>query len=179
MSDLIVDFPQQRYNDIIVDFPQQRCNSSVGEKRVRNTVYFAPMNELRFFERNEKMDTGKIWYSNKEVKAMRIATVQAVKDTRKISLSRPSNQVDGADALEDCVMTGIENLLTPRIIKKSKARRSQCLSAVLEEQKRQDSSGEYDPIELACVSNHYSKCSARWAHTIGMLQSDRLRVHQK
>mmetsp|Transcript_33258 Transcript_33258/g.59894 ORF Transcript_33258/g.59894 Transcript_33258/m.59894 type:complete len:163 (+) Transcript_33258:123-611(+) len=161
MTDLIVDFPQQR-----------RSNSFAGSNKiVRKTVHFSPMNELRSFERNDNMNTGNIWYSDNEYKAMRIANIQAVQDVRRIDLSPSSNLVDGAEALEDCVTTGIENLLTSSITKKSKARRAQCSNAVLDEQERQDSSGEYDSIKLACVSNHYSKWSTRRARAIGMLQS--------
>ena len=158
--------------DLIVDFPQQRRNNSFAgsNKRVRKTVHFSPMNELRSFERNDNMNTCNIWYSNKEYKAMRIASIQAIQDVRRIDFSPSSNLVDGAEALEDCVTTGIENRLTPGTTKKSKARRAQCLNAVLDEQERQDS-GEYDPIKLACVSKHYSKWSTRRARAIGMLQS--------
>mmetsp|Transcript_22040 Transcript_22040/g.40430 ORF Transcript_22040/g.40430 Transcript_22040/m.40430 type:complete len:173 (-) Transcript_22040:501-1019(-) len=98
-------------SDLIVNFPQQRCNSSVG-KSAKKTVQFAPMNELRFFERNEKMNRGKFWYSDKEYKAMKTVTQQG---KRYLSLS--SNQVDNADALDDCIVTGIENLLSPNIIR--------------------------------------------------------------
>ena len=72
------------------------------------------MNELRFFERK---NTGKIWYSDKEYKATRIVTRQAVQGAHKRYLSLSSNQVDNADALDDCIVTGIENLLTPNIIR--------------------------------------------------------------
>ena len=88
------------------------------------------MNELRSFERK---NTGKIWYSDKECKAMRIVTQQAVQGTHKRYLSLSPNQVDNADALDDCIVTGIENLLTPNIIKKSKACRAHCLNEVLDE----------------------------------------------
>ena len=47
------------------------------------------------------MDTGKIWYSDKEYKAMRIVTQQAVQGAHKRYLFLSSNQVNNADALDD------------------------------------------------------------------------------
>ena len=59
------------------------------------------MNEIRFFERNEKMKTSKCWYSDKGYKATRIVTHQAVQGAHKRYLSLSSDQVDNADALDD------------------------------------------------------------------------------
>jgi len=97
---------------------------------------------------------------------------------RYLSLST-SISIDSTDkkdeVLEPPCTTGIEHLLTPDLIKKSRAVRARCKKAVLDEQERQDRAGEHDPIKLADVSNNHSKWSTKRAVTVGLLQSRDLR----
>jgi len=71
---------------------------------------------------------------------------------------------------QGCNLTGIENFLTPSLIKKSVARKRQRLNAVLDEQVRQYASGCFDPHRLALVSQCYSKSSIQRSLKIGMIQ---------
>ena len=62
-------------------------------------------------------------------------------------------QVESQHLMNDCSLVGIENLLTPKIIK--------CVEAVLNEEERQFRTGEYDMDRLAAVSSQYSKWSVQ------------------
>lgn len=118
------------------------------------------------------------WYTDKDYKATRKENKRVVQELHQIhvSLSSISSQAESADNEEvfgGCVMTGIENLLTPRIIKKSHACMTKRRNAVLSEQEheRQNQVGERDPYKLACMSHLHSSRSIKRAHKIGLVQS--------
>ena len=75
------------------------------------------------------------------------------------------------DNIDSCMLTGIERLLTPSAIKKTKACRVQCVNAVLEEESNQVRAGVYDPERIAMASQYHSRSAARRARAIGMLNA--------
>ena len=70
-------------------------------------------------------------------------------------------------AIEDVVMTGIENMLNPALVKKTLARRAAVRQAVLSEQ---DLQCHYDADGLAMASMRYSKVAAQRSYQIGLMQ---------
>ena len=111
---------------LIVDFPR----ASSGRPR---GVHFAPVDELRYFERNDT-DSGKIWYSDDEYQTMRTAIRHAIGEVHArylaLSSSKANHEVS-AEVMGSSDTTGIENLLMPKIIKKLKANKVKYVNAAL------------------------------------------------
>ena len=152
-------------SDLIVDFPQRRCHA--GKIAKMEGVHFAKEYEIRFFERHDKADC----------EAMRIAARRAAQDVQKRVLklrsSSGSDSADVADELDSCTLVGIENMLSPNIIKKTRASIMQCRRAVLDEQARQDESNhEYDPDRLASVAQHHTQWATTRGHNNGLSNPD-------
>lgn len=165
MPGLIVDFPRHLQNsDITSDI-----NRASNINRVKKRVDFSPMSELCYFEREvNDLDKREIWYTKTELKDFRADNKRAVYEFQLRSIALSSSQQDSARdhtpvLLQELPTTGIENVLTPKLVKKSKLRRVCCWNAVLGEQERQYSYGEYDPVKLAKQSTYYSSCSAERA----------------
>ena len=155
-------------SDLIVDFPNRRSP-------IKRMVQFSNMNEIKFVK---PIDIGQdvisqLYYSSEDYKAMRVNTKKAVRRANKVlgALSSSSDSESEHDINEDLILTGIENILTPAIIKRTRSCRAQYTNAVLDEQERQDSAGLYDADRLACISHQYSKSAVRRAHKIGLMQS--------
>lgn len=76
-------------------------------------------------------------------------------------------------ALADCVLTGIENCLSPDLVEKNRKCRVRTVRAVLREQEFQVSMGRkvVDQDVLAQVSRDKSSWAVRRAVTIGCSQS--------
>ena len=142
-------------SDLIVDFPSSRRRSSSsagggGPKPKKKRVSFARTSCMMFIPPLDDypdgpIDAREIWYSKQDYTAMKIANRQAVFDLHRRFRSRsiPGSQ-GGAHQTEDvdeCILTGLERLLTPNTVKKSEACRRQCWDAVLDEQDRQDQTG--------------------------------------
>ena len=151
--------------DLIVDFPTRGSSA-------KKTVQFSNMTQIRFIEPIDQ-DVAQFYYSSKDYKAMRLATKNAVRQANEVlgALSSSSDQESEHGIDEDLILAGIENILTPAIIKRTRSCRAQYTKAVLDEQERQDSTGLYDADRLAFVSHQYSKSAVRRAHKIGLMQS--------
>ena len=155
MSDLIVAF-----------FPSSRSTS-------KRTVQFSTTSQLKFVERTDATtDASTLWYKNKDYREMRVETTKAVLQAR-LAFTSVKSESKEVNEMDEVTLTGIENILTSGIIKKTKACRAHHINAVLEEQKSQACAGVYDAHRLSSVSRHYSKSSAKRARTIGMFQSRR------
>ena len=90
----------------------------------------------------------------------KIANRQVVLDMHMRHLSLANNtEVDARAVFQGCELTGIENLLTPGLVKRTMALKRGCWNAVLDEQDRQDACGYCDPDRLARAAENYS----RWA----------------
>ena len=95
----------------------------------------------------------------------KIANRQAILDIHKRRLT----SVNGAEA----ELTGIENLLTPGLMKKSRALKRGCWNAVLGEQDRQDACGYCDPGVLALAAKDYSRRATQRAQKIAIMNHER------
>lgn len=122
-------------------------------RKVERSVKFSPKAgaAVRSYER----DSSDMFYSSsdlKEMRAERKRTVRILHARYAVLLRRNSDNnneqcnsnVGEAAAFEGCVLTGIENHLTPDVLARSMRRRVGCVRAVLEEQARQVAAGERD-----------------------------------
>lgn len=154
---------------LIVDFAPRRM-SSVKHK-VKKTVNFSSVQSVGFGALTHESDVSKLFYSKEDVYNMKRARRRAVKKVRQRHEMIASGQCFNDEVFNSCSWVGIENLLTPGIIKKTVTSRDQCVHAVLEEQMRQAAYGECDPFRLAHVSHLSSKWAVNRAKKIGFYQS--------
>ena len=116
--------------DLIVDFPS-RCSASTKK------VQFSKTSSIKFIKRiNEMTDTRATWYLSKDCKAMRVETKTAVRHANKALLALYSSDQDFVDNVgqDGIILTGIESIVTPNMIKKTRASRYKYINAVLNEQ---------------------------------------------
>jgi len=197
---------------------EQQGNTRYAKK----SVYFARTMDVTFIERRAGMSTeykDSIWYSQRDYRAMKLAnkhavlglhkrfrssqstssTSTSVNDGTSISNSDNVDVSSGSSSIneaESTVLTGLERLLTPKIIKKSAFCRRQCWKAVLDEQDRQEQEwnnhhptpGNTSRQEMVISPCHRDSCHAaqdalarasikitEWAvkraHTTGMLNA--------
>ena len=142
-------------NDLIVDFPSR---SAAAKKR---GVHFSETSSLAVIESS---DASSKWYSSKDYREFKLGTKHAVHHAHK--------RLRAGDG-DAAILTGIENLLSPEAIRKTKSIRAQYVQAILDEQERQDSSGVYDSDMFAAVAGQFTKGSARRARTLAMLSQSR------
>ena len=155
-------------SDLIVDFPNSRTIS-------KKTVQFSLTSSMVIVSRVDE-DANDVWYTSKDYKGMRLATKLAVLRAQKKLLSISTSDLESMedpDEMGDAIVTGIENLLTPNIIRRTKARRNQCIQTVLQEQESQYRRRKFDPESLAHASYHHSRTAERNAWTIGLLTQSR------
>eukprot|EP00581_Thalassiosira_minuscula_P020176 CAMPEP_0183720806 /NCGR_PEP_ID=MMETSP0737-20130205/13323_1 /TAXON_ID=385413 /ORGANISM="Thalassiosira miniscula, Strain CCMP1093" /LENGTH=167 /DNA_ID=CAMNT_0025950741 /DNA_START=91 /DNA_END=591 /DNA_ORIENTATION=- len=134
---------------LIVDFAHRR-NSYV--KPTKRTVQFSTKIEVRFYERPE-VDASKLYWSPVEYNAMREARRQAVAEARRLheTISTKPGRIAIRDADFDD-LTGIENCLTQKLMENRRRCKEDTTCAVLEEQKRQQFLGSYNPEKLAFIA---------------------------
>ena len=161
--------------DLIQDFSNHtsRLHSPSSYKKKR--VQFSKTSSLKLVTRIDEMsDTSKIWYSSNDYKAMRAETKRAVQDANDALSALSSSDQDLADKvgnMNDIVLAGIEGIITPRIVKRSRICRAKYMNAVLNEQDEQYSAGFYDADRLARAARGCSKSSVKRAQSIALLQS--------
>lgn len=108
-----------------------------------------------------------MFYAGIEYNEMKEARRRAVKDVHmRYELLSSGAHCDDDEGFRSCTLIGIENILTPDIVEKLVIRRTECIRAVLDEQARQDDSGEYDPDRLAHLSLIRSVGAAKRARQI-------------
>ena len=154
-------------SNLIVDYP---LNPPI--KRVQ----FSKTSSLKLVKCIEDLTNdaiSKIWYSSHEYKVMKQENMRdcMVLDSVITTSILDQNLFEKVSKMDDVTLVGIENTVTPAMIKRIQARRARCINAVLKEQDNQDSTGIYDPERLARVSSHYSKSSRERARSIGKLYS--------
>ena len=148
---------------LIVDFPKRRCVAT--NKKTKKSVQFSATSQMVVVDRIDDTEASSVWYSHQEYKAIREANKQAVINLHQNYESLSSRQ----DLLDE--LTGIENLVSLKTIKKIQGARISCINAVLEESQKQKTSGDINPDRLASVSEHYSKSASKRAQSIGKLHS--------
>lgn len=162
-------------SNLIVNFPG--CDG----------VQFADMSEVLVVKRIvDEADASNFWYTRQDYKAMEVDAKRAVWQARirlhsllskKSGMKEQNEGADGVDPLlllDGHVLTGIEHLLTPCSIKRTKTNRAQYLQAVLEAQEtaRQGSATrEVDPYIIASLARRHSRSAAKRALKIGALQA--------
>ena len=155
---------------IIVDFPKLECESEPSSKRVR----ISARNELVSYEiARLKSDKNELFYNSQDYRAMRIENQQAVMDVQKkfLPLLPKSRSDNSSDDINTDAMFGNERFLTPKLVNKVLEAKKKHRYAVLQEQARQDKSGEKDPGAIARSSLQFSESAASRARAIGLLQS--------
>ena len=127
-------------SDLIVDFPAQARQLAISTKPKKKRVTFSIMSDIRFYERPDKVHAKELHYSKDDMTRFKMANWQAVRDvhTRHLSLAETTTEADAKVVFQGCEFTGIENLLTPSLMKKAMALKRGYRNAVLYEQERQD-----------------------------------------
>ena len=153
-----------------------------NESKKASGVSFAKTIDIQFFQVPDDVDDREIWYTSEEYDDMEETYRQDVlrvhgklrtpSGTVTDDSSKPTTRL--LEDLEDECLTGIEHLLSVKIIKKVHACRRAHLNAVLQVQERlrQHNVGSmeesYDTVDaLARVSKHYSRFSNKRAQIIG------------
>ena len=166
-------------NDLIVDFPNLAARlpnviEANEDEEAKSSVHFDRTSTVVFFQTPDDIERSKMWYTAEDYTEMKQAIRRASISARnKLPLSSSCDSVRSTPSIildedtDDECLTGIEHLLSMKLIKKTYARRMQCLNAVLDEQERQRYWGKSNPDLLAQVSQYYSKCSTKRAVIIG------------
>lgn len=84
--------------------------------------------------------------------------MRAIRDARQVI-----EQSSGSSFGGNLDITGIEIFILPSTARNVLRLRKQSQLAVLDEQERQERSGEYDPDKLAMVSHHHTQWAAELA----------------
>jgi len=149
-----------------------------NESKKASGVCFAKSMHVQFFQVPDDVDASEIWYTSEEYNDMKETNRQAVVRVHR-KLRIPSISTDDSSKpttlfLEDECLTGIEHLLSVKIIKKTHANKVECSNAVLQEQERlwyhnvsMEEESDDQVNALACVSKHYSRWSTKRARIIG------------
>ena len=152
---------------LIIDFPRtRRCHARPCGTNKKKELRFSTSSRLHIFE-HQDVEASEVWYSDRDVKLMKVANRKAAMEVSARLSSRSSNG--------SITVTGLERLLTPKTLKKSYAVRQAVRAAVLEEQERQYRQGEeVDPIKIRSVAARYSAWSTKKAHTIALYTTNSL-----
>ena len=137
---------------------------------------FAALAEVLYFEKCNKSEHDEVWYCSEEFRNMRLDTKRTVQRVHMLhQSSKDSATADSKSMTEDLArcadLTGIENLLSNNIIRKTMKARRLCWDAVLDEQTRQRGQNLRDPDRLAAAARSHMQWSGRRAHTIGLFHS--------
>ena len=155
--------------ELIVDFAHKR-RSFIETKDVKKAVKFSPLAEVRFYKSLDEPDVKERYFSKEDYKAFQKVNVKAVKKLHQRYFSHLSGEgpkfQEEKDEDLDCILTGLENLLSPIIIQQTVQRKKGVRQAVFNEQKYQKEHG-YDPLMIACVSRCHSASGVKRAQRIG------------
>ena len=152
--------PNSIMSALIVDFPRER----------NRKVHFSSMSDLWVYERDDGKDKSKIWYSEEEYVRMKLDFKRSILNKYETNISSDGQgQVDATGSArrhEGLNINGQEvdesddiDLLGPNVVRWVHAHKANHTRAVLEEQERQDRSGESNPSKIASVSQRYSQWS--------------------
>ena len=164
--------PVEILNSLIVDFGHRRKSYkgkavSPSPNAVKKSVVFDSCSFICIYERPEESYSSNMSYSKEEIYAMRKANQCSVREASE-ALHDDSN---AAASFDSDTLTGIENLLTPALIERTRANHVNCVRAVLKEQARQALTGEYDPVKIARESRTHSIYSKKRALKVAFYQS--------
>ena len=154
--------------ELIVDFAHRR-RSNIESKDVKEAVKFSPVAEVRFYESSDEPDVSERYFTEDDYKAFRKANLKAVVKVHQsyLSLLGPKSQEESDEDLDCSILTtGLENLLTPTIIKQTAQRKKEVRQAVLDEQKHQQEHGYHDRFMIAHASRCHSALGVKRAQRI-------------
>ena len=160
MADLIVDFPSRARRD---------ASSESSRRATSKSVSFSPEMTIQFYRGPTKAEDDKVRYTSDEYRKFKTDTRSAVRSIHRQYLALAAETGD-ADAFKGCDLTGLENLLTPELIRKTAARKWAHMCAVIGEQERQADEASEDADRLALVAGTSSGASRKRAMAIGMMQ---------
>ena len=141
--------------ELIVDFPECRKSSIDMIETKRQKVQFCEQTSVAYFERHNKTDSVKLWYSSQDYDIMKIESQEAIFVQRRVITSN----------IVLAEINGVEKFLNPRTCKEAQRNKSRCRRAVLREQDLQYCAEVDDPWKLARVSAYHSKWAAEQAHS--------------
>ena len=102
------------------------------------------------------LDVSNAWYSEEDYNEFRRANTEAVREVQR--RLRAQDEDNGLNILD---VTGVESLLTAKLIEKMMDIRTLHRNTILQEQTRQHALGEYDADRLAYLSAHLSTWSVK------------------
>ena len=178
MSDLIVKFPQQR---------RRSSNNPSKKKKIRKQVTFSPVASLCVFQPNvnsRKHDnesstssgccsttSNEFWYASQDYTAMKLANMQTMRTNLQqydeLVSTNPQCIID-AYHTGNFDMNGIE-FLTSKVLKQRSSNKKFHAKAILDEQDRQEQTGEVDPHRLKLISKHCSSWAVKRALSVAKL----------
>ena len=138
---------------LIVDFPRER----------NRLVHFSTVSDLWVYERDDGKDISKNWYSKSEYVRMKLELRCSILNKYATNQGNSSGgrvfgllldnyrQEDESDEV---------GLVDPNVVRWVHAHKMIHMRAVLEEQERQDHSGESNPFKIASVSQLFSQWSS-------------------
>ena len=154
-------------SDLIVNFPQDRQGYS--NHRRRSSVEFAPTYEVRFYAADEDIAKTELHWQKNDYDEFKRANRRDIREIYSRYLSR-SECTSKSEVLEGCLLTGVEKEFSPILVRRSLERKAGRLNAVLSEQERQLESGCFDLEKIAQASRRFSKGSVKQSQKIGALQ---------
>jgi len=168
MTNLIVDFPTQQRTVSRKSkrtFEQSLAQAAPSAPSSASAVQFASEVTIRYYEHaiDAGADASDLYYTKEDYKSFKSQHKQDVRQMIKIIESQDN------EAFQKSVITGIENVLSRDLIKKTMARRADCVRAVLNEQDLQHD--YYDADRLAAASMQYSRAAVQKSVKIGLMQS--------
>ena len=173
-------------SDLIVNFPQQRRRSSSNpskKKKIRKQVSFSPVSSLCVFQPNvnsRKNDNdssassgcyttdNEFWCTPQDYTAMKLANMQAMRTNHRQYVSTNPQCIIDAYHTGNLDMNGIE-FFTSKVLKKRCSNKKFHVKAILDEQDRQEQTGEVDPHRLTLISEHCSSWAVKRAFSVANL----------
>ena len=161
----------EKHRPLIVDFPRKQTRTKSHHK-VKRSVKFSTMADVRAYKDSIKAYGSDMFYSSAEITEMRAERKRDVKAIHmRYALLQSGGKYNEPELFEGCVLTGVENFLTPELLDTTLRRKRGCLHAVLKEQSRQCAEGKSDTELLACASQNVSIWAMKRAERIGCHQS--------
>ena len=131
-------------------------------------VHFASSVEIMHFDRYD--DTG-LFYTHSECQDMKIENARDIREARRkhlmlSSISRGPSTMNEEDF--SCTLHGMENFISPILMRKMTLCKRQSRMAVIEEQTRQLAVGENSPWKIASAYLRHTQDATEQAHKIGV-----------
>ena len=95
-----------------------KSTTSRSKPTKKKAVTFSSTSDIRFYERPVTVHANELHYSRDDISQFKTSNRQAIQDMHMRHLSSVNGtEVDARAAFQGCELTGIENLLTPGLVK--------------------------------------------------------------